>query len=272
MNRAEAGRLLARYLDGELSNDERHQFMDAILSDQDLYNAFAEELILAEMLEETRFRAKVNAVVQPEPGVRERIAGFFRRLNAGWRVAIVPAAAVLLLVSGIVLYRAKHYKEDVVARGGAPTRQPAPYQLETPTSPAPVNPTTQEPAVRSESPSEDGASALATLLLMPGERGLGEGTNVLRLRNQRNVRLLINLGKDFHVSYRAVLASPDMRFSRNFDNLLPHHRRRGGRQLELQFPSSLVHAGDYTVTVFGLTSGGTAEPAGGYGLLVKQEK
>ena len=120
MNRAEAGRLLTRYLDGELSPDERRQLMDAILSDQDLYNAFAEELILAEMLEDTGFRAKVNAAVQPAPGVKERIVGFFRNLNASWRVAIMPAAAALVLVSSVLLYRAKHHEEGVVARGGVP--------------------------------------------------------------------------------------------------------------------------------------------------------
>jgi hypothetical protein len=272
VNRPEAGRLLMRYRDGELSPDERRQLMDVILSDQNLYNAFAEELILAEMLEDAGFRAKVNAAVQPVPGVRGRLAMFFRDLNAGWRRAGVLAAVALVLGSSVVLYRAKHHEEDVVARGGVPAKQSVPRQPETPANPAPVNPATQEPAVKGESRFETDAAALATLLLVPSERGLGEGKNVLQLRNQRTVQLLINLGEDSRAYYRAVLASADMRFSRNFDNLRPHRDRGGARQLALKFPSSLLRAGDYTVTIYGLTSAGTREIAGGYSLSVEQEK
>jgi hypothetical protein len=246
--------------------------MDVILSDQNLYNAFAEELILAEMLDDKGFRANVNAAFQPVPGIRGRIAGFFRSLNAGWRRAGALAAVALVLVSSVVLYRAKHHEEEVVTRGGVRPGQSLPHQPETPSRPRPANPTIREPIVKSEPHSQGGASELATLVLIPSVRGLGEGKNVLRIRNQRTARLLINLEEDSLEPYRAVLASTDVRFSRAFDNLRPNRTRGGTRQLALNFPSSLLGTGGYTVTIYRLSSAGTAEPAGGYSFSVKHEK
>ncbi len=104
MTRAEAGQLLTRYFQGELSPGEQAQLTDALLSDQDLFNAFAEEAIFAELLAGTDFRAKVSAAVQPQPTGIARIAGFLKSLDAGWRWAGATALAALALLA-MILYR-----------------------------------------------------------------------------------------------------------------------------------------------------------------------
>jgi hypothetical protein len=102
VNQAEAGRLLTHYLNGELSLDERRQLMDAILSEQSLFNAFAEELILSRMLEETGFFAKVSAAVQPAPRGLRRIAESVRNWTTDWRLAAVAVGVVLVLAATLV--------------------------------------------------------------------------------------------------------------------------------------------------------------------------
>jgi hypothetical protein len=264
MNLAESGRLLARYLDGEMSPDERRRFMDVILADQDLYNAFAEESILAEMLEDAEFQAKVNAVLQPPPSVWERTGLFFRSLSAGWRVLIVAAMAAILLVPSVAIYRAKQHPQAVVARKEAPPRQPAPVN-------SPATPTPPGPAVSNGARSGILTSALATLTLVPKVRGTDKPGNVLALRQQPNVRLNMGFEKGHYASYRVVLASPDTGFKKEFDNLQPYRRRDGGFRLVLQVPSSLLPNGDYTVTIYGLSAAGAAD-LDGYSFSITRSK
>lgn len=73
MNRLESVRLLTRYLDGVLPPDERARLIDVALSDQDIYNALAEEAILAEMLEDPEFRARVEAAADQQSNSSQEV-------------------------------------------------------------------------------------------------------------------------------------------------------------------------------------------------------
>ncbi len=107
MSRDEARQLLTGYFDGGLSAGERQQFLDAILADQDLYNAFAEEAVLAELLQDADFRAEVRVAVAG-PTV-PFIAGW----RNGWRWALAVAMAALVLILAIGVYRGRSQREPV---------------------------------------------------------------------------------------------------------------------------------------------------------------
>ena len=107
MSRDEAGQLLTRYLEGDLSPGEQEQLTAALLSDQDLFNAFAEEAIFTELLGDPDFRAKVEAAVRPRPTGASRLAEFFKNLDAGWRWAGAAAMVALALLIAVVLQPGK---------------------------------------------------------------------------------------------------------------------------------------------------------------------
>jgi hypothetical protein len=106
MNWAEAEQL-TRYIQGELSPDERAQLTEALLSDQDLFNAFAEEAIFAEFLRDANFRAEVNAAIHAPPSAAARIAAFLGSLGARWRWTGAVAMVVLVLLTAVILYRSR---------------------------------------------------------------------------------------------------------------------------------------------------------------------
>ncbi len=272
MNRVEAGRLLASYFDGELSPDERRQVMNAILSDQELYNAFAEELILREMLENPEFHAKVDAVVNP--GVRGawHITDSFRALTSVWRVAGVAVAVALVLLSVVVLHRAGRGGKDIVARSGVPHATVESEQPKTTRSPAPMHAPAEQPTVKREPPTRTGVPTVLTLFLMPGERGAGAGNTLVLLPGIRKIRLLIDLDEDSYGAYWALVESPDIGFKQEFHDLRPHPGLDGNRRIVIEIPSSALRPGDYTVSILALNADGGRESAGGYTFSVVRRK
>lgn len=108
MNRLEAERLLSLYSSGELTEDQRRTLMEAVLTDQDIYNAFAEEQVLSELLNDANFRREVKVVVAPK-----------RSAFAGWKIAIAVAALVFLVLFAGLLRRSMR-SEKTVARGSVP--------------------------------------------------------------------------------------------------------------------------------------------------------
>jgi hypothetical protein len=121
VTRAEAGQLQTRYFQGELSPGEQAQLTDALLSDQDLFDAFAEEAIFTELLAGTDFRAKVSAAIQPQSTGIARIAVFLKSLDAGWLWAGAAAMVALVLLTAVILFRGRPVS--------APLHQPAPAVL-----------------------------------------------------------------------------------------------------------------------------------------------
>jgi hypothetical protein len=236
VSRAEAGQLLSRYFHGDLSSAEQEQLKDAFLSDQDLFNAFAEEAILTELLGDVGFRAKVNSAVQPQPKGVARLARSLQSLPAGWRWAGAAAMAASVLLVAVVLYRG------------------SPHPNETPSASAAAH----EPT-----------PAVLTVLLVPTERNAGAPK--IMIGDYRTVRLRMNVPEGNFATYRALLKAADGPFHREFGGLLPDGGPSGERQLELEFPASLLPAGDYTLEVFGVTSAG-AEPVAGYGFSVARKK
>jgi hypothetical protein len=107
MNRVEAERLLSLYSSGELTEDQRRTLMEAVLTDQDIYNAFAEEQVLSELLNDANFRRQVKVIVAPK-----------RSVFASWKIAIAVAALVLVLFAGLL--RRSMRSEKTVARGSVP--------------------------------------------------------------------------------------------------------------------------------------------------------
>jgi hypothetical protein len=237
MNRTEASRLLTRYVDGDLSAGELRQFMDAVRSDQDLYNAFAEEAVLAQMLEDPAFEAEVRAAVEPAPRGIARIAAFFRNLNPGWQLAGAALVVTLALVS-VLLFRASRHAENIAARGAGQAAQEVPAPL--------------------------------SLLLVPGVRGAGEVKNAITPAAHQAVRLFMDPGEGSYAAYRIMVESANPKFQREFTGLKP--RAGGGRQLVLEIPPGVLQPGDYTVSVFGLTPAGGVEPTTGYSFSVAQKK
>jgi hypothetical protein len=233
MNRAEAGQLLGRYLQGDLSPGEQEQLTEALLSGQDLFNAFAEEAIFEEFLGQADFRARVEAAIRP-PTAAARFAGFFKNLNAGWRWAGAAAVVALALLAAVVLYR-----------GGSHTDQ---NQSASSRSPAPL-------------------PAVLTVVLTPTERG--SGAPQIAIANYEIVRLRMNVPQGSYTSYRAVLKAIDGPFERAFAGLTPSPGPAGRPQLQVETPANQLRPGEYTLELLGVTSAGSAEPAAGYGFLVK---
>jgi len=238
MNRAEGGRLLARYFDGDLPAEEQRQLFEALASDQELYNAFAEEALLAEMLRDPGFRAKVAAAVQPRVG---RSLPFLRGWHARWQLA-GAMALILLLVSALYFYRANHRAEGNLAKGGAP------------------------PAAERPIP------AMLTVVLLPTERSQSGGVHQVVLGDQQTVRLEMDPGAGSYSSYRATLVSLDTTMQRDFDGLKSGPGEGGLNRLAVELPSHMLPSGDYTLTVSGVTTAGAVEPVAGYSFSIMRKR
>ena len=138
MNPQEIEKLLGGYATGTLTEAEQRTLFDAALTNQDLFDALADEQALRELLEDPAGRARLLAVLrEPEPSWMARIAAWLRRPSA---LALASAVA-----AGIV----------VVAVIGPPrARKPAPVetaQLREAPAPNPAPPAGPKPAAQAES-------------------------------------------------------------------------------------------------------------------------
>ena len=113
---------MPQYFRGELSSAERDDFIQAVLQDQDLYNVFAEEQLLRQLVNDPEFRARLNAAVLPGVGRGRKLMQIFGSRPARWRFALVALALILVVSPFLLINRFV---------GTAPTKLPsitlAPY-------------------------------------------------------------------------------------------------------------------------------------------------
>jgi hypothetical protein len=95
-------KLMPQYFRGELASPERDEFIQAVLEDQELYNSFAEQAILKQLMSDPDIRARIEREGLAAPGQRRRWFHIFRPVPMKWRFAM----AVLVLafvISPLVL-------------------------------------------------------------------------------------------------------------------------------------------------------------------------
>jgi hypothetical protein len=96
LTQSEVERLMPQYFRGELSSAERDEFIQAVLEDQDLYNAFAEEEILKQLMSDPEIRARIDTATLPAVGSGRKLLQILAPVSPKWRLAM--AALVLLLI------------------------------------------------------------------------------------------------------------------------------------------------------------------------------
>ena len=105
MNRSEAEKLIPQYFRGELSAREREELVRAVLEDQDLYNAFAEQQVPSELLDDTEVRARIDRTLRPSVSQSRRLVRALVDLQPKWRFALVAFVLVCVASSLLVIRR-----------------------------------------------------------------------------------------------------------------------------------------------------------------------
>ncbi|HUE04433.1 MAG TPA: hypothetical protein VMR62_33090 [Bryobacteraceae bacterium] len=125
MSREDIQKLLGGYATDTLSEAERRALFEAALDDQELFDALAKEEALRDVLRDRSARLRLMEALGP---AREPVAG----RGWGWLrrpavLAIAGAAAVVLIVGGIVLRETRRtaHQEVTVADAIGPTTAPA---------------------------------------------------------------------------------------------------------------------------------------------------
>ncbi len=122
MSREDIQKLLGGYATDTLSEAERRALFEAALDDQELFDALAKEEALRDVLRDRSARLQLMEALGP---AREPVAG----RGWGWlrRPAVLGAAAVMLIVGGIVLRETRRtaHQEVMVADAIGPTAAPA---------------------------------------------------------------------------------------------------------------------------------------------------
>jgi hypothetical protein len=93
---------MPQYFRGELSSAERAEFIQAVLEDQDLYNAFAEEEILKQLMRDREIRARIDAATLPTVGRGRKLLQTLAPVSLKWRLAMA-ALVLLLIISPVIL-------------------------------------------------------------------------------------------------------------------------------------------------------------------------
>ncbi len=127
MNAREAERLLGGYATGTLSEAERQALFAAALSDQEIFDALADEESLRELLADPAVKARLLAVLDGRPTV----VPFWRR------PATMTLAASLLVAVGATLMLKRQHPEQVLPQPSvpAPLEERAPAAKAAPAAP-----------------------------------------------------------------------------------------------------------------------------------------
>lgn len=151
MNAREAEKLLGGYATGILTEAERSALFTAALSDQDLFDALADEETLRELLSDPALKARLVAVLKP------KVIPFWRRPSS------MTLAASLLVAIGATLMLKRQHPEETLPKPlmPAPVMEAAP-----PPKMAAPQPVKSAPRVESQAP-QDKAMAPALKKLVP---------------------------------------------------------------------------------------------------------
>jgi hypothetical protein len=187
----------------------------------------------------------------------------------GWRSAAVVAALVALaLVPSVLLFReVRALRAQLAARDALLAE--APPEDRTPPGPAEIIPPATSPAGGREPPrSSQRPQANQPLFVLSAMRGGEANANPVVIdRASQWVVLSVEIeGEANYPSYRATL-STDRRTVWRDATLRPNRYRA----LTIGLPPSFLTAGNYVLTVEGLSAGGAATPVGNYLFSVKKK-
>lgn len=252
MNPKEAERLMELYLSGELSGAERSAFADALLEDQDLYNIFAEEQILSELLSTPEVQARAKLMCTPQP--YSRGSKSFPRFN--WRWAIASAALMLSLVAAMFLSTSRQGRRTGAGGAAALAQQGANTKGEAPsfkTGPEVAQNAPGRDKVLKEPTSKTRLAPLITLMLVPTERSPGSGNRIVLPHEVRTIVLIADIDTPPPGNLSAILAAPGRGAIGRFDNLRVQALSSELQRVRVPFSSNLLAPGEYTLTFYGAT-------------------
>ena len=285
----EADSRLTDYLLGRLPPDEASQIEERYLSDpafHDEVRAAERELIdqyvrgeVADPGElERRFRSSprrqqrlafARALSQSLSGTaaeRARAAGLdpiarassWRRLFGARPLLWQAAAAVVVLVVGVWLLAGDE-------PGQAPTQPRAPTS-ETARDPEPRAPGGVTPSP----PAPIAPVRVATLVLAPSLTRGSDEMPTLRLDEQTDVRLELQLDATDYVRFQARIRTADGKDITRQEPL-PLTSTPAGPAIVVTLSASLLDAGDYTIRLAGIVPGGAVEEVAGYAFRVRRQ-
>ncbi len=255
MTRLEALQGIAAYHAGELNPEERRKVFAEILADQDLYNAFAEQQIVSELLSDPILVREVSAGAQ-----QTKYAGWrWPKLSWLWRCAAASVAVLL----GLAVHR--------YFQAGIPHPQIAQYKSAGKGKLGPTSTAANHGGrgVAPQPPPQDASTNngdLLALVLAPTPRG-GGLENVLSLKpSVRTVLLQAPLEVRANGVYSVALSSADGKNIRTFSGVRPVERDR--KFIALQIPARLLTAGDYALIISTNDEQGRKQSVGGYSFRV----
>lgn len=269
MTRSEAQALLPRYFRGELSGEQRRDFVRLVLSDQRLYNDFAEQQLLTELLQDLPTRRELITAVSAVPR-RWKIQEYIRAHIWTFRLALAFAVTALILIAVLIGYRA--------GRQPVPTA-PLYRSAETASAPAVANTGPQDDHSQ---PDQSGAPAPGTLArppraeseavlrfpLLPMQRGDGASNRLVIPKDVHAVLFVSAVDARISDPYTAILESADGMHIKTFDGIRPQSGKAGSRQVMLKVASDLLRPGNYLITLYTADDTSRSHPVKGYSFSV----
>jgi hypothetical protein len=240
--------LIDGYADGQLSDDERDKFANRFLITEQRRKALRLSSAL-KTLAESHNAAAVPVARAAKSSWRETLAhllGFIRAPAFAW----AGAAAVLIMLAGLVWFIARQARLSPAQVAGNPTLQtpaPVPQSGASPAVAAAPDTPNINPPLKTK-PSEPAMSpAVASFVLMPGAlRGPGQMTRVAVPRGERDIlRLSLVLEQPAPGPYLAELANANGQTVTVKKNLQPHSN--GHVKVTFEVPARLIQTDDYQV-------------------------
>lgn len=281
-------RRLARYLLGQLTQDEQARVEEQYLADPDIHEelrAAERELIDQYVSGDLADRTAFEAHFLTSPGRRERVA-FARALRQAlsrspadtraperesWLVAARRflgtssrtwqlAAAMFVVIAAGWLLDSIGRQPPAIEIARRPT-VPPPGAAPAPAPPANPPPATASPAVAP--PASPPQVTIATLVLLPNSTRGSEATPTLLIRGAAEVRLDLHLETGDYKSYRATIRTAEGEEVWRVDRLRLE-ATPAGRAIVVRLPARRFDRGDYIAMLRGVTAAGEVDEVGSY--------
>lgn len=280
--------LVDAYVRGELNANDRNQFESALSNSKRLAERVQLGRVLAKRISITDLPRPIPV---PEPS---RWRAFLASLFTDFRSFATAAMVLLLLLGGVLMTIAWFRSREELRRLNTQRAQLEQQQqdLAQRVEQLQANANRLNGEVQSANAERDrlnqelrkteeelanvrrqsGTSAVVAVTLFPGpSRGAGGEPDLTVPKKPATVRLNLALDNDQYPRYSVSIESPDRRVvvaQRDLSAKGPASQRT----IALQFPSTKLSAGEYAVTVSGLTPSGTYVPVFSYGLRVSRRE
>jgi hypothetical protein len=280
MPNEEALRLLAAHRRGDLTEAERTQLADFLLADQDLFDAFAAEQLLANALEDKTFRHHVmDALGSRDAGWKAfRLNWMGQVRRGGWVLTGATVGILAISVSAVLFFLHRQTKSDVAGlrrpeiQEGHNQKPKTGQGVDGKTASmaasrtSATNKTTQGPLRIPVSPGS--SDSVLGVLLVPSIRSEGAGNVIKPTRATKGIRLESEVSVNSFAEYSIAIQTSEGRPIRDWTGVKPEPLPGGKARVSIEVPASVLPSGDYVLYLYGVGPDSKKELVDGLSFLI----